>query len=92
MKNQDITNELENLRRRVSELEESEARLKGTERQLKENEPRFRLLYECAHRGNDDDTDSLPFPVGRAPRATDSRSGAGSENPLNAPSHFLMDI
>jgi two-component system, cell cycle sensor histidine kinase and response regulator CckA len=39
---------LENLRRRVSELEASEARLKRTETLLIESEKRFRLLYENA--------------------------------------------
>ena len=56
MNNQDTTNEqlmneLERLRRRVSELEESEARHKGTERLLRESEERFRLLYENAPLG-----------------------------------------
>ena len=56
MKNQGTTNEqliskLKTLRRRVSELEESEARLKGAERLLKESEQRFRLLYEYAPLG-----------------------------------------
>ena len=53
MKKQDTTNgelvnELERLRRRVAELEESEAMLKGTERLLRESEERFRSLYENA--------------------------------------------
>lgn len=56
MKDQDTTNgqrisELESLRRKVSELEESEARLKRTERLLRESEERFRLLYEHAPLG-----------------------------------------
>ena len=56
MKDQDkikeeLISELESLRRRVSELEESEARLKGTERLLRESEERFRLLYENAPLG-----------------------------------------
>ncbi len=46
-----IINELERLRRRVAELEESEARLKGTEQLLRESEERFRLLYENAPLG-----------------------------------------
>jgi len=56
MENQDKTrdelnNELESLRRRVSELEQSEAKLMGTERLLRESEERFRLLYENAPLG-----------------------------------------
>jgi PAS domain S-box-containing protein len=49
--NGELINELERLRRRVAELEESEAGLKGTERLLKETEERFRSLYENAPLG-----------------------------------------
>ena len=46
-----LINELENLRRRVTELEESEARLIATERLMRESEEKFRLLYENAPLG-----------------------------------------
>lgn len=45
---EDLIDELKNLRRRLEELEESEAGLKETERLLKQSEERFRLLYENA--------------------------------------------
>jgi PAS domain-containing protein len=47
----ELSTELEALRRRVSELEQSEARLKRTERLLTESQERFRLLYENAPLG-----------------------------------------
>lgn len=43
-----LINELESLRRRVTELEESEAGFMATEQLLRESEERFRLLYENA--------------------------------------------
>jgi two-component system, cell cycle sensor histidine kinase and response regulator CckA len=46
-----LISELEGLRRRVSDLEESEARLKETDRLLRDSEERFRLLYENAPLG-----------------------------------------
>jgi len=51
MEDQDLTQEqvareLERLRRRVKELEESEARLRGTEKALKESEEKYRTLFE----------------------------------------------
>ncbi len=45
---EELIGELESLRRQSIELEESETRLKGTERLLRESEERFRLLYENA--------------------------------------------
>jgi PAS domain S-box-containing protein len=46
-----VIKELEDFRRRVSELEEAQARLEETERLLKESERKFRLLYESAPLG-----------------------------------------
>jgi PAS domain S-box-containing protein len=48
---EELTHELEKLRRRVAELESAQAELRGTRKALEESEERFRILYENAPLG-----------------------------------------